>query len=160
MLINRADPENVRRKLPTHEDQIALERACFESYMKKHPGVPATIHYSGRGQGWWNNPEDNPEESVDEEPRGNYIKLRDANRDVVAFANLYPPKFPLYYGAHLYYPPCNELNSKPDLWYYRIRSSTLHQMQESGIIDKEDIDDDFNTETRCWFVDIEINIKW
>jgi hypothetical protein len=127
--------------------------------MKKHPGVPATIHYSGRGRGW-SNPEDNPEESVGEEPRGNYIKLRDANRDVVAFANLYPPKFPLYYCAHLYYPPCKELNSRPDLWYYRIRSCTLNQMQESGIIDKEDFDGDFNTETRCWFVDIEINIKW
>lgn len=148
-----------RGKSATAEEQYALELAYYKSYMKKHPGAPATIHYSGRGR--WGEPEEDPNESADESNRGDLVKLRDVDRDVIALAYLSQPAMNLTYSLHAYFPPCKELNSRPDLWHYRIRPCTIKQIQELGYYDKDYIaEDEYHPDTRFWIVDIEINITW
>ncbi len=127
--------------------------------MKKHPGKPVTIHYS-KNMRWLNWAEDNPEDSVEEGYTcGRLIKLRDSNRDVVAFADIFPPTVNMQYNGGNFLPPCKDLNNNPDLWHYRIRPCTINQIKEGEFQIHNDDEDDDDNDVRFWFVDIEINIK-
>lgn len=151
-------------KVPWQSDYdpqlIELQKTCHKSFMKKHPGVPVSLHHIA--QEWPKNLNDYNDNH--ERREYNFFTLRDAHNDVIAMAHgmHFTSRFAGNWIASVNW---TEINGNPDLYHIRIRPCMLVQIKDSGeynttleIPNANRLSWKNDPDVRHWFVDVEFNI--